>query len=213
LRRGRKTTHVVYGEGLGILAGDALLTEAFAVLAHWAPRAPADARPSSHERLEAIGRLASAAGIAGMVGGQAIDLGAAERSRTGADHGIDAAALEDMHLRKTGALIRASCTIGAILVGAEPSTIAALDTYARNVGLAFQIVDDVLDIEGSPDALGKTAGKDAAAGKPTFPAFYGIDGSRRRAADCVAAANDAVAALPASEWLRTLAAWSLTRTT
>ncbi|MCC7008588.1 MAG: polyprenyl synthetase family protein [Acidobacteria bacterium] len=206
LRRGRPTTHVVYGEGMGILAGDALSTEAFLVLARWtASTAPAESAPAGR-RLQAIATLAEAAGIAGMVGGQAIDLAAAGRQAA-----FDAAALEDMHLRKTGALIRAACRVGALLVGAAPTTVAAVDAYAREVGLAFQIVDDVLDVEGSNAALGKTAGKDAAAGKPTFPAFYGIDGSRARAAACVARAHDALRDVPHSERLRAIAAWSLTR--
>jgi len=214
LRRGRPTTHVVYGEGLGILAGDALLTEAFTILSTWSAPAPDDRTepPTSAQRLEAVARLAAAAGIAGMVGGQAIDLTAASAG-TGEqpDAEFDAAALEDMHLRKTGALIRAACAIGAVLVGAPAPIVAAIDAYARDLGLAFQIVDDVLDVEGSNDALGKTAGKDAAAGKPTFPAFYGLDGARLRASACVARAIDALGDLPPSDRLREIATWILTR--
>jgi geranylgeranyl pyrophosphate synthase len=124
---------------------------------------------------------------------------------------MNAAALEDMHRRKTGALIRASATLGAIAVGADDATIASLDAYARELGLAFQIVDDVLDVEGSPDTLGKTAGKDAAAGKPTFVALHGIDDSRRMAADCVTRAQTAIAKTGLGGRLAELAAWSLTR--
>jgi geranylgeranyl pyrophosphate synthase len=143
-----------------------------------------------------------------MVGGQAIDLaaaGAAGRTEFGA------AALEDMHARKTGALIRAACTTGAILAGASDVVIAAIDQYARELGLAFQIVDDVLDVEGSSASLGKTAGKDAAAGKPTFPALYGIDGSRARAAECIARANEILAVHHIGGRLGDIAEWSLTR--
>jgi geranylgeranyl pyrophosphate synthase len=204
LRRGRPTTHVVYGEGLGILAGDALLTEAFHVLATWS----SGALPEPAARLQALAHLAEAAGIHGMVGGQAIDLAAAGAAGR-ADFG--AADLEDMHARKTGALIRAACVTGAIMAGAADVVIAAIDQYARELGLAFQIVDDVLDVEGSSASLGKTAGKDAAAGKPTFPAFYGIEGSRARAAECIARANQILATHQIGGRLGDIAEWSLTR--
>src|SRR5262249_16307294 len=180
LRRGRPTSHVVHGDGLAILAGDGLLTEAFGGLARTDPAASQVAGTTPEDRfkktlvevverrghLEAIAILASAAGAVGMVGGQAIDLAAA--GRVPGDHqGIaDAAALQDMHARKTGALIRAAATMGAVMVGAAETTVRAIDDYARDLGLAFQIIDDVLDVEGSNEALGKTAGKDAAAGKP-----------------------------------------------
>jgi geranylgeranyl pyrophosphate synthase len=212
LRRGRPTTHIVYGDGLAILAGDGLLTEAFAVLAS-SPSpasAPGDPDAAPRRRLEAIAVLASAAGAAGMVGGQAIDLAAA--GLAGAPATLDAAALEDMHLRKTGALIRAAAQLGAILSGAGPDETGAIDEYARELGLAFQIVDDILDVEGSDATLGKTAGKDAAAGKPTFPALYGLAGSRQRAADGI---HRALAALDRVELgggrLCDLALWTLAR--
>lgn len=210
LRRGRPTTHIVYGDGLAVLAGDGLLTEAFAVLAAWPSPAITSANvpePPAHLRLRAVSVLATAAGVSGMVGGQAIDLSAI------ADHAtpLDAAALEDMHLRKTGALIRAASTMGAILVGASDQIVSAIDTYARDLGLAFQIVDDVLDVEGSNEALGKTVGKDAAAGKPTFPAFYGIDGSKRRAAECVERAKASLASAGITGRLAEIADWSLGR--
>ena len=234
LRRGRPTSHVVHGDGLAILAGDALLTEAFGVLAREAPPAPAisdkksgdrlkDAQDRFKEalvglverrrRLEAIAVLASAAGAVGMVGGQAIDLAAAGRV-PGNQHGMsDAAALQDMHARKTGALIRAAATMGAMLVGAADLTVHAIDDYARDLGLAFQIIDDVLDVEGSNEALGKTAGKDAAAGKPTYPARYGVAESRRLAADAVARAQASLRAARIGGRLAEIADWSLTRTT
>jgi geranylgeranyl pyrophosphate synthase len=219
LRRGRPTTHVVYGEGFAILAGDALLTEAFGVIAEWPSAASPDAAgngPSAGRRLRAVSVLAAAAGVAGMVGGQALDLaatGAAGSRVTGAaPEPMDAAALEDMHLRKTGALIRAASTMGAIVLGADDAVVDAVDAYARNVGLAFQIIDDVLDVESSNDALGKTAGKDANAGKPTFPALYGVAGSRRLAADCIERARAALAAERLTGGrLGEMAEWSLKR--
>jgi geranylgeranyl pyrophosphate synthase len=204
LRRGRPTTHVVHGDGLAILAGDGLLTEAFSVLAHTpSPAAVAGAPTASTDRrLQAVALLATAAGLAGMVGGQAIDLDQSAR---------DPDALEDLHLRKTGALIRAAASMGAILAGAGDAAVAAVDAYARDLGLAFQIIDDVLDVEGSADALGKTAGKDAAQGKPTFPSFYGVAESRRRAEASIARAKDALAREGLGGRLADIADWSLTR--
>ena len=209
MRRGRPTTHVVYGDGMAVLAGDALLTEAFRILVEWPSPAAPDAfgpGPSAEHRARAVVTLAGAAGVAGMVGGQAIDL-----ASVGAGATLDATALEDMHLRKTGALIRASCTLGAIVLGAHEPAVHAVDTYARDLGLAFQIVDDVLDVEGSNADLGKTAGKDAAAGKPTFPAIYGVAGSRQLAAQCVERANAALATAGLSGRLTEIAEWSLQR--
>ena len=209
LRRGRPTTHIVHGEGLAILAGDGLLTDAFTVLASapspavdaGAPVAPAD------RRLHAVRVLADAAGSRGMVGGQAIDLAAVGRAGTAT---LDAAALTDMHARKTGALIRAASTLGAIIVGGTAAEIDAIDQYATDLGLAFQIVDDILDVEGSAADLGKTAGKDAAAGKPTFPALYGLETSRRMAADCLARATSVLDRAGLGGPLQDIAAWSLT---
>ena len=213
LRRGRPTTHVVYGDGLAILAGDALLTEAFAVLAESpSPALPVGAvEAPAPQRLRAIAVLASAAGAAGMVGGQAIDLAAVGRAAAAGTLTLDAETLEDMHRRKTGALIRAAATTGAILTGADEDTTRAVDDYARDFGLAFQIIDDVLDVEGSDHTLGKTAGKDAAAGKPTFPALYGVEGSRRRAADRVHHAVAALDRIGLGGRLADIAAWNLTR--
>ncbi|HUF47872.1 MAG TPA: farnesyl diphosphate synthase [Vicinamibacterales bacterium] len=215
LRRGRPTTHVVFGDGLAVLAGDGLLTEAFRVLtASPAPGAqPGAPVATAARRLAAAARLAEAAGVAGMVGGQAIDLGAAGRVRGQASAALTPAELEDMHGRKTGALIRASVTVGAIVAGADDRSVAALDDYARELGLAFQIVDDILDVEGSDATLGKTAGKDAAAGKPTYPALHGLDESRRRATACVDRAIGALARAGASGRLGDIARWSLSRRT
>ncbi len=190
LRRGRATAHVVYGEGIAVLAGDALLTEAFGVLA----RCPPDAVPGSGDlrdrKLRTLRRIAQAVGAEGMVGGQVIDLQAAGKG--GAS--LDADALGAMHARKTGALIRASAAAGAIMGGGDDSAVAAVDGYAGHVGLAFQIIDDILDVEGVSEELGKTGGKDAAADKPTYPALFGIEESRRLAASSVDAAHAALAA-------------------
>ena len=118
-----------------------------------------------------------------------------------------------MHARKTGALIRASAKAGAILAGGSEPVVAAIDDYARELGLAFQIIDDVLDVEGSSASLGKTPGKDAATGKPTYPALYGIDESRRLASACVDRAAKALARENIGGRLAEIAAWSLTRRT
>jgi geranylgeranyl diphosphate synthase type II len=207
LRRGRPTSHVVFGEGLAILAGDGLLTEAFALLA----REPADGPDLSlpARKLHAIRIVADAAGPCGMVGGQAIDL---EAAGTGA--AFDGDGLRAMHARKTGALIRAAAAAGAVMAGADAAQLAAIERFASELGLAFQIVDDILDVEGASEALGKTAGKDAAAGKPTYPALYGLETSRRMAAEC---ADRALAALDAGDvrlggQLPAIARWVIGRT-
>jgi geranylgeranyl diphosphate synthase type II len=190
LRRGRPTLHVVYGDGIAILAGDGLLTEAFALLAR-EPHATGDL---AARKLAVIGRVASAAGAIGMVGGQAIDLEAAgttdipNRPRPV----LDRQSLPGMHAMKTGALIRASAVAGAIMGGGESDQVEAVDAFAAEIGLVFQIVDDILDVEGAADQLGKTAGKDAAADKPTYPALFGLDESRRLAAEGVARAEAAL---------------------
>jgi len=181
LRRGRPTLHTVYGDGIAILAGDALQAEAFALVA----REPGTSDGTICDRkLRAVQVLGEAAGAAGMVGGQAIDLEAAGQA-IGRTIVLDRAGLQAMHLRKTGALIRAAATSGAIMAGGDPGAIAAVDEWASEVGLAFQIVDDILDVEGSAEGLGKTAGKDAARAKPTYPALFGLERSREMAQECV----------------------------
>jgi geranylgeranyl diphosphate synthase type II len=176
LRRGRPTLHVVHGEGMAILAGDGLLTEAFALLS----REPAGGGPPIlGRRMRTIAELSTAAGALGMVGGQAVDLAAAEAAaREGRHADFRLTDLRRMHAMKTGALIRASAVSGAIMAGAADDAIAAVAEYAVRLGLAFQIVDDILDVEGATEDLGKTAGKDAAAGKPTYPALVGLERSR-----------------------------------
>jgi geranylgeranyl diphosphate synthase, type II len=167
LRRGVPTCHKVFGDAIAILAGDALLTLAFQVLAQM------ECAPGNKVAL--IAELSTAAGtVGGMIGGQVCDL-------EGEGRHPDASLLEAIHRAKTGALLRASLRMGAIYAGADPEQLHALSCYGEHVGLAFQIVDDLLDVEQSSEALGKTAGKDAQQHKITFPAVYGLDRSRQMA--------------------------------
>jgi geranylgeranyl diphosphate synthase type II len=209
LRRGRPTSHVVFGEGMAILCGDALLTEAFALLAR-EPKSVAglSATDLAARKLRALQVIAEAAGAAGMVGGQAVDLLAAVAGTPA----LEAEALREMHARKTGALITASAVAGAVLAGAGPAVIEGITGYARQLGLAFQIVDDILDVEGASSELGKTAGKDAAAGKPTYPAIFGLETSRRLASEAVRRALDALAPLRVRGQLPAIAEWVTSRT-
>jgi farnesyl diphosphate synthase len=165
LRRGKPTCHVAFGEATALLAGDALQALAFEALA----------RGELRDAAAAVATLAAAAGAAGMAGGQALDLDAVGSS-------LDLEALGTMHRMKTGALIRAAVNLGAACGALLPADERqALDAYAAAAGLAFQIVDDVLDVEGSAATLGKTAGKDAAQGKPTFVSVLGLAAARQRA--------------------------------
>ena len=208
LRRGRPTLHTLYGDGIAILAGDGLQAAAFTLLA----REPAAADPAIQSRKLCVAALiGDAAGPIGMVGGQAIDLQAAGRSPAGAAT-LDADALRDMHARKTGALIRAAAAGGAIMAGGDEATVTAIDRYAAAVGLAFQIVDDILDVEGDPAALGKNTGKDAAGAKPTYPALFGLDRSRALAAECLESARRTLTdAGLADGWLGAVAEWVVNR--
>lgn len=190
LRRGRPTLHVVYGDGIAILAGDGLHAEAFTLLAREPNTDGANGSRIAERKLRVIRTIGDAAGPSGMVGGQAIDLQAA--GQAGDRITLDATSLREMHARKTGALIRASALSGAIMAGGSPEQLDAIDHYATEIGLAFQIVDDILDVEGDAAALGKSAGKDAAGDKPTYPGLFGIDASRRMAADCLARAHEAL---------------------
>lgn len=209
LRRGRPTAHVVFGEGIAILSGDGLLTEAFALLAREPIRsALVSADDLAARKLEVIRVIGEAAGAAGMVGGQALDLGAAAPGAAP----LDGAALQRMHAQKTGALIRGSAGAGAIMAGASTAERAAIHVYAEALGLAFQIVDDILDVEGASRDLGKTAGKDAAAGKPTYPSLFGLAESRRLAADCAARAHAAIASVGLSGQLPAIIRWVTDRT-
>jgi len=209
LRRGRPTSHVVHGEGMAILAGDGLQAEAFHLLA----REPQGFHPALMARkLRVLALVAGAAGSAGMVGGQAIDLAAVSPAPGVAAAALDADGLQAMHMRKTGAVIRASVVAGAIMGGADDRLVAAVDEYGREIGLAFQIVDDILDVEGAAATLGKTAGKDQAAGKPTYPAFHGLDAAKALAAGCHTRARAALdrAGLLDSR-LDDIATWIITR--
>lgn len=192
LRRGRPTNHKVFGEAMAILAGDALLTLAFQVLAQL------DADPARKASL--IEELSTASGtVGGMIGGQVADL-------EGEGQDPDATLLESIHRAKTGALLRASLRMGAIYACAQADQLAALTSYGEHVGLAFQIVDDVLDVEQSSATLGKTAGKDAAQKKITFPAVYGLERSHAMAEEERLAAHRALEHFgPRADRLRELA--------
>ena len=204
LRRGRPTLHVVAGEGMAILAGDGLLTEAF----HALSSLPGDAA----RVLRAVRSIAYAAGPVGMVGGQAIDLASVKPGPQGRTAALDATALATMHAKKTGALIRAAAAVGAVLGGGSEAQITAIDGAGAEFGLAFQIVDDILDVEGESAQIGKTPGKDAAAGKTTYPALYGVDQSRAMAEACIARAADGLASAGMSgSWLLGIGRWIVER--
>ena len=206
MRRGRPTLHIVAGEGMAILAGDGLLTEAFHVLA--------GLQGDPARVLRAIQLIAAAAGPVGMVGGQAIDLACVTHDPQGRIAApLDGAGLAAMHAKKTGALIRASAAAGAVLGGGTEAQIGAVEAAATEFGLAFQIVDDILDVEGDAAQLGKSTGKDAAAGKPTFAALYGIARSRQIAEECLRRAMQTLSAAGmADSWLVGIGRWIVERT-
>ncbi len=179
LRRGRPTCHKVFGDAMAILAGDSLLTLAFEVLS----RLPL---VDAERKIRLVEELARASGtVGGMIGGQVNDIEGEKRTPT-------AHLLDSIHKAKTGALLRASVRMGAIYAGASEQELAALSEYGEHVGLAFQIVDDLLDVEESSEALGKTAGKDEAQQKITFPAVYGLERSRVMAEEERLAAHTAL---------------------
>jgi farnesyl diphosphate synthase len=195
LRRGRPTCHIVFGEAMAILAGDALQALAFEILA----------RGNAIRGMQMLSVLGHACGAEGMAGGQALDLAATGRL-------LSLAELEHMHACKTGALIRAAVRLGGLTAYADARAQEALDRYASAVGLAFQIRDDILDVEGESSVIGKTAGKDAATGKPTFPSIIGLDASHMRLAELTDIALDALA--PFGEhaaWLAELARYAAYR--
>jgi geranylgeranyl diphosphate synthase, type II len=182
LRRGRPTCHVRFGEATAILAGDALLTLAFKTVAQ-------DAKLSATQRALLISEIAAAAGTPdGMVAGQAYDLEAEARN-------VAANELEKIHRLKTGALITAAARCGAIIADASTATLQAVTDYASQLGLLFQITDDLLDVTATAEAIGKTPGKDARSRKATYPALYGIEATRKYLASTHAAACDALARL------------------
>ena len=173
-RRGRPTNHKVYGDALAILAGDGLLTMAFELCS----QTSAETTIPPERQVKIIYELASGAGHDGMVGGQVMDIQAENQD-------IDLITLQTIHNYKTGKLIRASVRIGGILGGATHTQLECLTGYAEDIGLAFQIADDVLNMTGTREELGKDAGTDAKRGKKTYPSFYGIDGARELATDCI----------------------------
>jgi len=176
LRRGRPTNHKVYGEAMAILAGDAMTTIAFEILA-------ADAEPALVPAL--VGELARASGPSGMIGGQVIDMDELQPPRNLAE-------LQRLHRMKTGALLTASCRMGAIAAAADSLQLQALDAFGRHLGLAFQIVDDILDQTSTPQELGKATKKDAAKGKVTYPMLIGLEKSRAEARQQLSAALAAI---------------------
>ena len=173
LRRGRPTNHVVYGEAMAILAGDALLTHAFAHMARAAQANPEHAL----RHLRAIGRVAEAAGLTGMVAGQALDVLC---EKQGADPARREEQLHFIHKNKTAAMIRGALLAGAEIGGASERELTALSRYGAALGLAFQVADDILDATSTTEEMGKTVGKDEKEGKLTYVALYGVDGARQR---------------------------------
>jgi geranylgeranyl diphosphate synthase type II len=176
LRRGRPTNHKVFGEAMAILAGDAMVTLAFEVLA-------TDAQPQSVPGL--VRTLAWASGPEGMIGGQVLDI-------DGENVSLNLDQLKRLHGMKTGALLAASCRLGAIAAGADDATVQAMSRYGAHLGLAFQIVDDLLDVLSTPEQLGKATKKDAGKGKNTYPTLLGLDASRHEAERQLVSAIDAL---------------------
>jgi geranylgeranyl pyrophosphate synthase len=203
LRRGKPTCHKVYGEAEAILAGDALQALSFSLLAH----ADMGAIPPQR-RLHMIELLSQACGSRGMVGGQSLDLAATGKQ-------LDIAELENMHIHKTGALIRASVLLGALCAEKLPEERKkALDHYGKYIGLAFQVQDDILDVTGSTEQLGKQAGADNALNKPTYPSLLGLAGARERARELHQAALDSLGILDeGAEPLRWLSQYIVDRVT
>ena len=198
LRRGKPTNHKVFGEAIAILAGDGLLTEAFVLLSDYNSLLPERA-------VQVIGVIAEAASYRGMVGGQVVDI-LSQNKRA------DLETVQQMHSRKTAALIAAATESGALTGKGSEAQVAALARYGRAIGLAFQIADDILDIEGDTELLGKTTGADEARGKVTYPAAVGLERSRQTANEMV---NDALAALEGfddrANPLRSMANYIITR--
>ena len=171
-RRGRLTNHKVYGDGMAILAGDALLTMAFELCSQDADGI------TTGQQLQIVRELAFGSGHQGMVGGQVMDIQAENQE-------VELAHLQTIHSHKTGQLIRAAVRIGGIISGASSTQLKSLTNYAEDIGLAFQIADDVLNMVGTREELGKDAGTDEQRGKQTYPSFFGIDGARKLGEDCV----------------------------
>ncbi len=198
LRRGKPTNHKVFGEAIAILAGDGLLTEAFVLLSDYNSLLPERA-------VQVIGVIAEAASYRGMVGGQVVDMLSQNKP-------ADLETVQQMHSRKTAALIAAATESGALAGNGSEAQVTALARYGRAIGLAFQIADDILDIEGDTELLGKTTGADEARGKVTYPAAVGLERSRQAANEMI---NDALAALEgfddSADPLRSLAQYIIMR--
>ena len=200
-RRGRLTSHKVFGEAMAILAGDALLTLAFRLLAGNAARLAASAAVVG----AVVAEVADAAGTDGMVGGQVVDIESEGKT-------IAPEMLDYIHLHKTAALIRVALRIGAMLAGGRPDTVEAISRAGEALGLAFQIVDDILDVEGSLAELGKTAGSDERKQKATYPSLHGLPASKARARDLIEETKRLLSPLgPAAEPIRALADFVLER--
>ena len=211
LRRGLPTSHKVFGEATAILAGDGLLTLAFELLSR-----PAVARVVPPRRLvEIIHEIAQAAGYEGMVGGQLLDLQASRPtngSQSASQTPIDETGLERIHRKKTGALIRASVRAGALVGGAGSAALIALGRYGESIGLAFQIMDDILDVEGTSVELGKAVKNDQIKGKSTYPALLGMEASKRKLSQAIERAIGALGRLgPDAEPLRAIAGYIASR--
>jgi geranylgeranyl diphosphate synthase type II len=184
-RRGRPTSHKTFGEAVAILAGDALLTHAFGLVADSFAGSTTGGGPPLAALPRVLAEMVEGAGTPGMIGGQVVDV-LSEGKR------VEPETLEYIHTRKTGALIRAALRVGALVAAAPEPVLAALTAYGERLGLAFQIVDDILDVEGSLATLGKTAGSDRRKQKITYPDYHGLDASKARAADLVAEAHRAL---------------------
>src|SRR5688572_7924797 len=196
LRRGRPTNHKIYGEAMAILAGDGMISLAFELIA-------TDAEPSVAAKL--IAELAHATGPQGMIGGQVLDMEGEQKS-------LKLEQLQQLHRMKTGALLVSACRLGALSTNTSTTQLHALAEFGRHLGLAFQIVDDLLDVTASPEQMGKATGKDAAKGKNTYPALLGVDETRRQAKAQLDEAVRSLAPLgAAADGLRSLATFVVER--
>jgi len=202
-RRGKPTCHKVFGEAIAILAGDGLLTEAFRLMTHQ----PAKDRPSGDEALvlDLINEVAQAAGVLGMVGGQVVDIESEGKA-------VDLPTVQYIHTHKTGAMILASVRVGAKLGGAKETLLKALTRYGESLGLAFQVADDILNVEGRVALMGKKTGSDLVKGKATYPSVLGVDESKIRSKELVEMAVDALKPLgPEADPLREIARFIIAR--
>jgi geranylgeranyl diphosphate synthase, type II len=214
LRRGKPTNHKVFGEAMAILAGDGLLTEAFSMLTSMDPLLHISSggmgglkgkKITQSSLLKVVREIAFSSGIQGMVGGQAEDI-------LSEDSVPDLQTLEFIHRHKTAALITAAVKMGPILANSGKKILRAVTVYGENIGLAFQIIDDILDIEGSTEELGKPAGSDRRKKKMTYPALFGVEGARQKAGRLITVAIEAVSALPpGADALREIARYLLNR--